>query len=210
MLKIGLTGGIASGKSTVCQLFAQYNVPIIDADIIARALAEPNQPAFSRIVALFGSAVLQDNGVLDRKRLRQLIFSAIPAKHQLEAILHPLVHKELSRQSDQQASSYCILVIPLLVETGMHDLVDRVLVINVDPKKQEQRLCRRDHIPQQDALAIIKQQASQIERIAIADDIIDNNATIAALAPLIDDLHQHYINLTKSCAAGGLQAPASA
>ncbi|MBL4638741.1 MAG: dephospho-CoA kinase [Proteobacteria bacterium] len=133
MLKIGLTGGIASGKSTVCQLFSALGIEIIDADIIARQLVEPAQPCLKKIIQTFGNHVLLENGELDRAQLRQLIFADEKAKQELENILHPNIRQQLIKLSDDVSSPYCILSIPLLVETDMTALVDRILVINIEP-----------------------------------------------------------------------------
>ena len=197
MLKIGLTGGIASGKSTVCKLFSRHNIPIIDADIIAQDLVKPNQIAFNDIVKTFGTAILQDDGTLDRQQLRRLIFSDKAAKRQLETILHPLIQQRLTQQISKKQSPYCILAIPLLIEANMRHLVDHVLVIDAHPDIQLKRLCQRDNMAPADALAIIKQQTSRAQRMMIADDIIDNNHAIHMLIPMVDDLHQKYINLAK-------------
>ncbi|NQZ54777.1 MAG: dephospho-CoA kinase [Piscirickettsiaceae bacterium] len=197
MLKIGLTGGIASGKSAVCQLFSQYDIPIIDADIIARQLVEPGLPAFKEIVLTFGSNIVQQDGYLNRSLLRQLIFTDSAAKKQLETILHPKIRQQLSSQSQQYSSQYCILVIPLLIEADMQDLVDRILVIDLSPEQQLQRLCQRDQLSPDDAQMIINNQCARHQRLSIADDIIDNNNTPEILAQSVTKLHQKYLNLAE-------------
>ncbi|PHS29753.1 MAG: dephospho-CoA kinase [Methylophaga sp.] len=201
MLKIGLTGGIASGKSTVCSLFADYNVPIIDADIIARQLVEPSNEAYSEIVHYFGKEILQNDNSLNRKKLRQRIFSDPAAKQTLETILHPKIRQQLILQSQQQhaAAAYIILAIPLLVESKMSDLVDRTLVIDVDPSLQLKRLQQRDEISSDLAHTIINAQCSPKRRLASADDVIDNNGNLAALSEQIKLLHQKYIKLSNGC-----------
>ena len=196
MLKIGLTGGIASGKSTVCDLFSQHNIPIIDADVIAKELVEPNQAALKEIVALFGDDILLNNGTLDRKQLRQLIFSDPEAKRQLEDILHPRIRQQLIQQSSRLSAPYCILVIPLLLEANMLDLVDRVIVVDTDETQQIKRICQRDNISSIDAQAIISSQATIKQRLAIADDIISNNTSIESLALLVDKLHKKYSSMS--------------
>ncbi|MBE9532877.1 MAG: dephospho-CoA kinase [Proteobacteria bacterium] len=196
MLKVGLTGGIASGKSTVCDLFSQHNIPIIDADVIAKELVEPNQAALKEIVILFGDDILLNNGSLDRKQLRQLIFSDPEAKRQLEDILHPRIRQQLIQQSSRLSAPYCILVIPLLLEANMLDLVDRVIVVDTDETQQIKRICQRDNISSIDAQAIISSQATIKQRLAIADDIISNNTSIESLALLVDKLHKKYSSMS--------------
>lgn len=203
MLKIGLTGGIASGKSTVCSLFEHYNVPIIDADLIARQLVEPGNEAYSEIVHYFGPEILQNdsNLSLNRKKLRHRIFSDATEKQALEMILHPKIRQQLVLQSQQQYASaaYIILAIPLLVESKMSDLVDRTLVIDVEPNLQLKRLQQRDKISSEQAHAIINAQCNPKQRLSYADDIINNNDNPSALSEQIDKLHQKYIKLSNSC-----------
>ena len=203
MLKIGLTGGIASGKSTVCTLFEHYNVPIIDADLIARQLVEPGNEAYSEIVHYFGPEILHnDNSLsLNRKELRQRIFSDPAAKQNLETILHPKIRQQLILQSQQQhaAATYIILAIPLLVESKMSDLVDRTLLVDIGPSLQLKRLQQRDEISSDLAHIMIDAQCSPQRRLASADDVIDNNDNLAALSKQIKLLHQKYIKLSNGC-----------
>lgn len=203
MLKIGLTGGIASGKSTVCALFEHYKVPIIDADLIARQLVEPGNEAHAEIVHHFGLKILQtDNSFsLNRKELRQRIFSDPTEKQALEAILHPKIRQQLILQSQQRhaEAAYIILAIPLLVESKMSDLVDRTLVIDIEPSLQLKRLQQRDGISSDLAHTMINAQCSPKRRLASADDVIDNNDNPAALSKQIQLLHQKYIKLSNGC-----------
>lgn len=199
MLKIGLTGGIASGKSTVCALFEHYQVPIIDADLIARQLVEPDKKAHSEIAHHFGKNILQSDNTLNRKKLRQLIFSDPVAKQALENILHPKIRQQLILQSQQQRASYIILAIPLLIESKMYDLVDRILVIDIEPSLQLQRLQQRDGSSSDQAQAMVSAQCSQKQRLAHANDIIDNNDDPTTLSKKIELLHQKYINLSNGC-----------
>ena len=198
MLKIGLTGGIASGKSTLCTLFSQHNIAIIDADIIAREVVEPNQAAFKEIVQLFGNTIIQNNGTLNRKQIRQLVFSNTEAKQQLEDILHPRIRQQLIQQSDQLDVPYCILAIPLLLEADMSDLVDRILVVDIEIEQQIKRLCQRDNISLQDAQSIIASQSTREQRLAIVDDVISNANTIKDLTVLVSELHNKYGALAKN------------
>jgi dephospho-CoA kinase len=199
LLKVGLTGGIASGKSTVCALFAHYKIPIIDADLIARQLVEPNKIAYVEIIQNFGQKILQKDKAINRKKLRQLIFSDPTAKQTLENILHPKIRQQLILQSQQQHTPYIILAIPLLIESKMYDLVDRILVIDIEPSLQLQRLQQRDGSSSDQAQAMVSAQCSQKQRLAHANDIIDNNDDPTTLSKKIELLHQKYINLSNGC-----------
>jgi len=192
MLKIGLTGGIASGKSTVCQRFKQLGITIVDADIIARELVEPKQAALTEIIELFGPTLLQTDGCLNRTALRALIFSNPQAKQDLEAILHPRIRQQLQIQSDQAPSDYCILAIPLLIEANFQSAVDRLLLIDIEPEQQLERLCLRDSITENDALKIINSQCSRQQRLDVADDVILNNHASSRLDEFVQGLDQKY------------------
>jgi len=203
MLKIGLTGGIASGKSTLCQLFSNHDVPIIDADIIARELVQPGQIALDEIIHCFGSKIIQADGTLNRASLRKLIFSDPKAKAQLEAILHPKISQQLQQQSDVIESDYCILAIPLLIESKLQESVDRILVIDISPELQLERLCLRDKLSTSDAQLMINSQCSREQRLSFADDIISNNHSFTELKKIIFNLNQKYrklaVSMTSSC-----------
>jgi dephospho-CoA kinase len=203
MLKVGLTGGIASGKTTVCDMFSTLHVPIIDADIIAKQLTSAEQPCFQQIVDCFGDKYIKSDGQLDRKQLRQLIFSDHTAKSQLEAILHPQIRQQLSQQAESVDADYCILSIPLLIEANMTDLVDEVLVIDIDPKLQLERLCHRDAISQQEASNIIMHQCDREQRNKAADQLIINDASTEHLQYRVSQLdkfyRQHARSQSKSC-----------
>lgn len=195
MLKIGLTGGIGSGKTTITNLFSTYNIPIIDADIIAREVTAPSQPALQKISKLFGNLLIDDNGQLNRKLLRDIIFNDPNKRHQLEAILHPLIRQrmlELVEVANQRKIPYCILSIPLLLESGWSPLLDRVIVIDIDGETQLQRTIQRDNIDRESAKAIINTQASQQERLSIADEVINNSGGLDDLQRQIQQLHQKY------------------
>jgi len=201
MLRIGLTGGIASGKSTVCRLFARHGVPIIDADIIARQLVEPQQEAYNEIIAAFGHDVCLSNGELNRQYLKKLIFSDDHAKQQLEMILHPRIRLQLFEQSNAFNTPYCILAIPLLIESKMTELVDRILLIDIDLSLQLTRLCERDNITIADAQLFINGQANRQQRLAYADDIIVNNNDQKSLTKCVDNLHKNYLSLANNSPA---------
>lgn len=198
MMKVGITGGIASGKSTICQLFSDNDIDIIDADFIALQLVQPGQDCLNRVVQTFGSQVLLENGELNRPEMRQLIFSDSIAKQQLENILHPEIRRQLQTQSKYASSPYCILSIPLLIEADMLSLVDRVLVVDVDKKKQVERVCQRDNISLSQAQAIIDSQVSSSQRQAIADDIIINNTSKEKLTKEVAKLHKRYLEIANA------------
>lgn len=195
MLVIGLTGGIASGKSSVAEHFADRGVPVIDADILARQMVEPGQSALSEIVAAFGTAVLTPNGRLNRGAVRALVFDDPVKRHQLEAILHPRIRRETERQLRTLKVPYCILVIPLLLEAGQQDLVDRILVVDAPESLQLERLCQRDSLSESECRAILAAQLDRATRNAAADDLIVNDADLAALDREVERLHRFYLNL---------------
>lgn len=195
MFRVGLTGGIASGKTTVANLFAAHGVPVIDTDVIAREVVEPGQPALDAVVDAFGASVLGPDGRLDRPRLRERIFADPSARRRLESILHPAIRREMERQSRAAGGPYQVLVIPLLVEGGERDHVDRVLVVDVPRDTQIERLVRRDGASREQAEAALRAQASREARLAFADDVIDNTADPAALGARVGLLHEKYLRL---------------
>lgn len=196
-LAIGLTGGIGSGKSTVAELFAEKGIPVIDADAITRELVEPGQPALAEIADRFGPDVLDDAGRLDRRRLRQEAFAAPDKRQALEAILHPRVRAAIRGriQALDGQSPYCIVAIPLLVESGMQDLVDRILVVDVPEATQIERTVRRDGVPEEQIRAILEAQATRNERLAWADDRLDNTAEDERLREAVAALDRRYRKL---------------
>jgi dephospho-CoA kinase len=193
--RVALTGGIASGKSTVADLFAQLGVPVIDTDVIARQVVEPGQPALRAVVDAFGSGVLNDLGQLDRRRMRERIFSDPGARQSLETILHPAIRREMERQSIEAGGPYQLLVIPLLTEGGRRDHVDRVLLVDVPEETQVERLTRRDGVTAEQAQASLKAQARRTERLAMADDVIPNTGRIEDLESRVRELHAKYLAL---------------
>ncbi|EDN69111.1 Dephospho-CoA kinase [Beggiatoa sp. PS] len=193
-LKIGLTGGIASGKTTVSQLFAKLGIPIIDADVIAHQLVEPGQPALNNIRKIFGPEIIDHEGQLNRAKLRQKIFADTEKRQQLEAILHPRIKKIMQTTAAQtQSSSYCILSIPLLLETQQKELVDRILVVDCSPELQHQRLQQRDKLSNEEIERIVNAQASREARLAIADDVIYNNSNFDNLQKQVFTLHNRFL-----------------
>ncbi len=198
MLVVALTGGIGSGKTTACRLFETLGTPIIDADLIARSLVEPGEPALDEITQQFGSAVLTTKGTLDRKRVRQLIFSDREKRHLLESILHPRIRREMVRRIAELTTPYCIVAIPLLVESGQMVIADRVLVIDTTESEQLQRVVERDEQTEEAVAAIISSQASRAARLALADDIIDNSGDIGHLQAQVESYHQKYLSIAKN------------
>ena len=191
-LRIGLTGGIASGKSTVAALFAARGVPVLDTDQLARDVVEPGQPAFGEVVATFGPDVLGPDGRLDRPRLRARVFADPDARKRLEAILHPAIRAELARRADAAGGPYQVWVIPLLVEGGQVDRVDRILVVDCPAEVQLSRVMARDGGTEEAARAILSAQASREQRLAEADDVIVNDGSEADLAPQVAALDEKY------------------
>ena len=190
--RVALTGGIASGKSTVADLFAALGVPVIDTDVIARQVVEPGQSALARIAEAFGAGVLDPDGRLDRRRMRERIFSDPEAKRRLEAILHPAIRAEMERQSRAAAGPYQVLVIPLLTEGGRRDHVDRVLLVDVPEELQIQRLMMRDGVSHEQARASLNAQATRAERLALADDIVRNTGRVDDLRVRVAELDRKY------------------
>ncbi|MFZ5593875.1 MAG: dephospho-CoA kinase [Pseudomonadota bacterium] len=201
MIKIGLTGGIGSGKSTVADCFAELGVAVIDADQIARELVEPGRPALGAIVDAFGRDILDGSGQLDRARLRALVFDDSTRRRQLETILHPLIRAEMRKRADALEGSgapYAILNIPLLLETGQTDLADRILVVDTPEELQYQRVRARNGLPDAQIAAIIATQASREQRLAAADDIIVNDGDLSKLQRQTVAMHQRYLALAAS------------
>ena len=200
MLRVGLTGGIGSGKSTAAALFAGHGVPVIDADEIARQLVVPGQTAYKQVLKTFGSDVVDTGGKLDRNRLRHIVFADPEQRKRLEAILHPLVRREIQRQTQRLQTPYCIIVIPLLIEADQRDLVDRVLVIDTDETLQLQRVAARSQLTEEEIRKIIGAQLSRSERLRYADDVILNNTDLAELRASVDTFHERYLALARSLA----------
>ena len=191
---VGLTGGIGSGKTTISDIFAQLNIDIIDADIVARQVVEPNTPALKAIKAHFGADFITDEQQLDRRKLRQRVFSHPEDKAWLNNLLHPLIREEMLRQLKQAQSRYCILVAPLLLENGLEKMVDRVLVIDVDQQTQIKRVQHRDNNTEAEVKGIIANQISREKRLAAADDVINNqHLNNTEIKNIVNKLHQQYL-----------------
>lgn len=198
MLRVALSGGIASGKTTVSNAFAELGVPVVDADILSRKVVEPDSEGLSAVVDRFGQTILQTDGTLDRKQLRQIIFSEPTARAELEKIIHPRV-RELTRQflDHQKAigSAYCIVVIPLLVETSQQQNYDHIVIVDVERQTQIDRLMARDNNSLEQAESILKSQASRKQRLAIADDVISNTETLDDTKKQVKVLHKKLTDL---------------
>ena len=201
-LRIGLTGGIASGKSTVAQRFTDFGVPVIDADAAARAVVAPNTPGLAQVIQRFGAGVLAENGDLDRRALRDLIFSDPSSRRDLESILHPLIRADMDKSADQAVGSYLIMAIPLLIESGRSDRVDRILVVDVDEAVQLRRVMERDGCTSEQARAILASQAARSARLAVADDVLLNTGTVSELRQAVERLHERYLRLAETLGSG--------
>ena len=198
MLVIGLTGGIGSGKSTVAEMFESLGVPIIDMDRIARQIVEPGQPALTQIKQAFGEKIVAASGQLNRQQLSKIIFDSAEKRHQLEAILHPLIRQETARQLAELKAPYCIVVIPLLLESEQRSLVDRVLVVDVPESLQISRTMQRDGISAAQVRKILAAQVGRDSRLNAADDVIDNSAAMEDIRHRVDELDQQYRALSEN------------
>lgn len=192
---VALTGGIASGKSEAARRFATLGASVVDADAVARELVQPGMPALAEIAAAFGPQMLDASGSLERAEMRALIFGDTDARRKLEAILHPRVRAEMLLRTDAAKGPYALLVVPLYVETGGYDWVDRVVVVDLPRELQLSRAIARDKMAPSLAEAMIDAQASREQRLAIADDVIDNSGTPDALDAQVSALHARYLGL---------------
>lgn len=195
---IGLTGGIASGKTTVANLFKQqFKIDIVDADIVAREVVEPNTPGLNAIIEHFGTDIVHDDQTLDRAKLRERIFSHPEEKAWLNGLLHPMISEKMIEDLERVTSDYALLVVPLLVENKLDSLCDRVLVVDVEPQTQISRTVKRDNVSEEQAKAILASQASREQRLALADDVVKNNPNDPELLLQITDLHEKYLAMCK-------------
>jgi len=195
---VALTGGIGSGKSTVADSFARHGVSIIDADIIARQVVEPGEPALDALAQHFGQQIIEPEGSLNRAALRECIFSEPAEKEWVNQLLHPLIHAKTKQLFAAAKTPYVLWVVPLLVENGLQSQANRVLVVDVDEHTQLTRTMQRDGITRQQAEKILSAQASRQQRLACADDIIDNNGGAETLEPHVASLHSRYLELAAS------------
>lgn len=197
LLRIGLTGGIASGKTTVADLFARLGAAIVDTDVIAREIVEPGRPALDEICKQFGDAVVDADGRLDRAAMRRIIFADDAARSRLEAILHPRIREETIRQAAAASGDYLIVVVPLLIESPLRDFVDRILVVDCSQETQIARLLERDAESEQQARRILAAQVSREARLACADDVIRNDGDLEFTRDQVRALHTLYRMLSK-------------
>lgn len=193
-IKIGLTGGIASGKTTVSDCFIRLGTQVIDADVISHQITEPSGSAFEEILSEFGSDILDEKGLINRKRMRAMIFNDPNQKKILEEIIHPKIRDKMFELINQSDDHYLIVSVPLLVETGMNRIMDRTLLIDCSEDTQIERLMHRDKITLNEAKAILINQASRLDRQKIADDLIVNekNVTLIELENEVLELHKYY------------------
>jgi dephospho-CoA kinase len=195
VFRVGLTGGIASGKSTAAKFFGALGVPILDSDQIAREVVEPGQPPLERLVERFGTSILTPDGHLDRPALRHIVFSDPKARADLEALTHPAIGAAMEERSAAAGGPYQILVIPLLVEKNLRAHVDRVLVVDCDEGLQIARLRARDGSTPEEARTILNAQASRAARLKAADDVITNDSGMNAVREQVQALHTRYLEL---------------
>jgi len=200
-LRIGLTGGIASGKSTVARRFAELGIPVVDADVAARDVVALGTSGLARVIERFGPSILAENGELDRPALRELIFSDPGARQDLEAILHPLIRATMEHSAETAVSPYVVMAIPLLVESGARGRVDRILVVDADEAAQLRRVQARDGGSLDQARAILASQVSRAARLAAADDVLLNSGTVTDLRQRVDRLHEKYLRLAAAGAS---------
>ena len=195
MFVVGLTGGIGSGKSTVAGMFAALEIDLIDADVAAREVVAPGTTALAEIVEHFGPDILMADGSLDRRGLRRIIFHKRQEKHWLEMLLHPLIRRWLTQQISDRRSAYCLLISPLLLETGQAEMVDRILVVDVSVETQIARTLARDGGEESTVRAIIAAQIGRNQRLEHGDDIIDNDLPLQTLRQRVETLHQQYLTM---------------
>jgi len=199
VLRVGLTGGIASGKSVVANRFAEFGVTLIDTDSIAREVVAAGEPGLAAIVEAFGEEVLDAHGELERGKLRARVFADAGERGRLEQILHPRIRARTMAAMSAAAGPYLIVVVPLLVETNFAELVDRVLVVDCPEERQLERLVRRDGIGETEARAMLAAQADRKTRLAAADDVIVNDGTLESTYRQVAALHRRYLALSGVC-----------
>jgi len=200
--RIGLTGGIASGKSTVANLFAALGITIVDTDLLAREVVAPGSALLPRIAEHFGADVLQKDGSLDRAALRSRVFENPAERQWLERLTHPAIRELTDKRCESATSDYVIVAIPLLVETAGAERFDRVLVVDCSPEIQLARLQARDGTTRAEAQRMLAAQATREQRLAVADDVITNDGDLAALREQVEKLHRQYLKLASAQSDG--------
>lgn len=204
--RVGLTGGIASGKTTVANLFAALGASLVDTDVLAREVVAPGTPLLAEVVDHFGAGILAADGGLDRRKLRERVFADPDERRWLEERLHPAIRALTDARCEAATGPYCLVAIPLLVETGGKNRFDRVLVVDCDPKIQLARVMARDGISREAAQRMLDAQASREARLSVADDVIRNDADVAYLRDQVEKLHRVYV----AAASGSARATQSA
>lgn len=205
-LRIGLTGGIASGKSSAARAFKNLGIDIISADEIAKDILQKNSPALKQVVQKFGIEILNADLELDRKKLRELIFNNSKKRKALDAITHPAIRKQMVDLAQSALSPYVVLEIPLLIETGMHSLVNRILVVTSEEEIQLKRIMQRDNCSHEHAKNILAAQTTNEIRMQYADDCIRNSGSLDKLNNQVQLLHQKYLSILRSTHADSIQA----
>lgn len=196
--KIGLTGGIACGKTSACRIFASQNIPIVDADVISRELTAPGSPLLQRLAETFGQSIIAADGSFDRRAMRNLVFSDAGALHQLNSLMHPAIHRRLQQEAEEKdpAAPYVVLAIPLLFEHHLEGMVDRILVLDCSEELQLARIMKRDGSSEAVARSIMKNQIPRSFRVAHADDLVDTQSgSFTLLKERILQLHHKYLQL---------------
>ncbi|ENM5733028.1 dephospho-CoA kinase [Vibrio mimicus] len=195
---VALTGGIASGKTTVANLFHEhFGIDLVDADVIAREVVEPGTDGLKAITAHFGQTILNQDGSLNRAALRERIFADPEQKTWINQLLHPMIRQRMQQALAQTTSPYTLLIVPLLVENQLQNMADRVLVVDVEESIQIERTIARDNVSIEQAQAILAAQATRAQRLAIADDVLKNDAKNQKLLPQITLLHQKYLAMSR-------------
>jgi len=195
MFRVGLTGGIASGKTLVGELFAELGAGVVDTDEVAREVVAPGEPGLDAVVAEFGPEILRADGTLDRRALRHIVFRDAQRRGRLEAILHPLIHDRMLQRVGTIEAPYAIVIVPLLLETGFVELVERIAVVDCPESVQLGRLQQRDGMSERDARAMLEAQTDRQTRLASADDVIDNSGTREQTAAGVASLHARYLQM---------------
>ena len=191
---VGVTGGIGSGKSAICREFETLGIDVIDADVVAREVVIPGSAGLEEIIAHFGPDVLADDGTLNRKKLRDIVFGDESRRQTLEGILHPKIGTKIRSQLAASTSPYCLLCVPLMIERGNSYAVDRLLVVDCPEEIQIARVSKRDDLTREQVLAIMSTQATRQQRLDKADDVIMNDGPIENLAEIVGDLHRSYLS----------------